>query len=116
MMTIILWSAAFVFLASSLQAADRTLIGKISDSTCGPAQAKRYPAPGGSDRICIRMCLKAGAKYVFVSGNKMYKIHNQDFADLEKNAGDLVYLTGNLKGDTITVSKIVASSAAKKST
>jgi hypothetical protein len=34
------------------------------------------------------------------------KIANQDNADLEKHAGHTVRLTGEMKGDTITVSKI----------
>jgi hypothetical protein len=34
------------------------------------------------------------------------KVSNQDFARLEQFAGDTVKLTGDLKGDTITVTKI----------
>ena len=36
----------------------------------------------------------------------MYQIDNQSFADLEKRAGQMVEITGDMKGDTITVSKI----------
>jgi hypothetical protein len=44
---------------------------------------------------------------VFVSGGKVYKIENQDLALLQEHAGHTVQLTGEMKGDTITVSKIV---------
>ena len=46
------------------------------------------------------------AKYVFVSGGKMYNLGNQDSADLQEHAGHTVKLTGEMSGDTITVSKI----------
>jgi hypothetical protein len=45
------------------------------------------------------------AKYVFVSGN-VYNVGNQDFAALQEHAGHTVRLTGEMSGDTITVSKI----------
>jgi len=41
-----------------------------------------------------------------VSGGSVYQIDNQSFADLEKRAGQRVELTGDMKGDTINVSKI----------
>jgi hypothetical protein len=56
---------------------------------------------------CTNACVKAGAKYVFISNGKTYNIANQDLADLQEHAGHVVKLTGSLDGDTITVSKIV---------
>jgi hypothetical protein len=50
--------------------------------------------------------VKAGAKYVFTSGGKVYAIANQDDKDLAANAGKTVRLTGDMQGTTITVSKI----------
>jgi len=52
---------------------------------------------------------------VFVSGGKTYQIANQDFADLKAHGGHKVALTGEMKGDSITVSKI-AMPAAKTTT
>jgi hypothetical protein len=43
---------------------------------------------------------------VFVAGDKVYKIANQDFADLKVHAAHEVMLTGDVKDDSITVSKI----------
>ena len=50
---------------------------------------------------------------MFVSGGKTYQIANQDFAGLKTHAGHKVVLTGEMKGDTITVSKIEMPAAAK---
>ena len=47
-----------------------------------------------------------GAKHVFVSGGKTYEIANQDYAGLKDHTGHKVALTGEAKGDSITVSKI----------
>ena len=38
--------------------------------------------------------------------DKPLQIANQDFEDLKKHPGVLVTLTGELKGDTITITKI----------
>ncbi len=60
-----------------------------------------------TDRQCVEACVKGGEKYVFVSdGDKVLKIANQDFDALKAHAGHEVMLTGDLKGDTITVTKI----------
>jgi hypothetical protein len=61
---------------------------------------------GLTDRACALACVKAGGKYVFVADGKVYNIANQNFADLEKGAGETVSLTGDVTGDTITVSKV----------
>lgn len=105
----LLWSVGlFVTLAFSASAADQTLTGKISDSMCGASHAKMIAEHPDmkTDHNCAVACVKAGAKYVFVSGGKVYNIDNQDFADLEKGAGRTVTMTGDVNGDTITVSKI----------
>ena len=83
-----------------------TFTGKISDSSCGVSHAKMMGEHGKSERACTLACIKGGSKYVFVSGNGVYQITNQDFADLEKRAGQMVELTGDMKGDTVTVTKI----------
>ena len=96
---------SFTTLAS---AADKTWTGKVSDSMCGASHASMTSVhPGMTDRDCTQACIKAGGKYVFVTGGKVYKIANQDDADLVTHAGHTVQLTGDMSGDTITVSKIV---------
>jgi hypothetical protein len=92
-------------LASFASAA--TWTGQISDSMCGTSHAKMTSAHAGmTDRDCALACVKGGGKYVFVSDGKVYKIANQDLALLQVHAGHTVQLTGDMKGDTITVSDI----------
>jgi hypothetical protein len=96
--------AGFISFAS---AATMTMTGMISDSECGASHAKMTAGhPGMTDRACALACVKAGAKYVFVSDGKVYQIGNQNQPDLAKEAGDNVSLTGDVNGQTITVSKV----------
>ena len=95
--------------AMSISAANQTWTGKISDSMCGAKHntAAEHGAKQMSDRDCALACVKDhNAAYVFVSGGKVYKIANQDFAALQEHAGHTVRVTGEMSGDTITVSKI----------
>ena len=97
--------AGFACLAS---AANQTWTGQISDSLCGASHAKMIAGhPGMSERDCALACVKAGGKYVFVSDGKVYNITNQSLPLLETHAGHTVRLTGEMKGNTITVSNIV---------
>ena len=91
----------------SVWAAPQTLTGQISDSMCGKSHAG-MGAMGKNPKDCTVGCVKAGGKYVFVSGDKVYGIKNQNFAALATNAGANVQLTGDLDkdGKTITVTKV----------
>jgi len=100
----------FLCLASFASAADMTWTGQISDSMCGGSHAKMmaaHPDAKMTAHDCTNACVKGGAKYVFISEGKTYKIANQDDADLQVHAGHTVLLTGSMNGDTITVTKIV---------
>ena len=79
----------------------QTWTGTISDSQCGINHEGEL-----NETDCTLRCIQIGFKYVLVADGKVLKIANQDFADLKPNAGRNVKLTGELKGDTITVSKI----------
>ena len=92
--------------ASGAFAADQSWTGKISDSKCGAKHAAGEHGKKMTDRDCTEACVKGGAKYVFASKGKVYQIANQDNADLAMHAGHTVRLTGEMKGDSITVSKI----------
>ena len=76
------WSLAGL----SAWAAPQTLTGQISDSMCGKSHAGMGDM-GKNPKECTAGCVKAGAKYVFVSGEKIYEIKNQSFAALPANAG-----------------------------
>ncbi len=96
-----------VGLVSLAPAATMTMNGMISDSMCGASHAKMIAAhPGMTDRACTLGCISHGAKYVFVADGKVYQIANQNLAALKKDAGDSVSLTGDVNGDSITVTKL----------
>ena len=114
--TFTLFAAAVLMTAAPALAADKTWNGTISDSMCG---AKH---PGGehdgkkmTDADCAKACVNEhGGKWVFLSEGKAYTIANQDFGALKEHAGEKVALTGEMKGDSITVSKVEASKAPAK--
>ena len=91
----------------SVWAAPQTLTGQISDSMCGKSHSGMGEM-GKNPKQCAAGCVKAGGKYVFVSGDKVYDIKNQSFAALATNAGASVELTGDVDkdGKTIMVTKV----------
>ena len=102
-------TAAFASLAG---AAPMTMTGMISDSMCGASHAKMmemHKDAKMTDKDCTLGCVKAGGKFVFVSGGKVYAISNQSLAGLTKYAGQNVTVRAEVNGDTIGVSKIAAS-------
>lgn len=111
-------AAAIVFAAAPVAtAAEKTWDGVISDARCNGKHAKaEHGSQSDSDHDCVTKCVAGGGKYVFVAGGKTYQIANQDFADLKAHGGHKVALTGEMKGEAITVSKIVMpkAEAAKK--
>jgi hypothetical protein len=103
-----LWFTGLLGYVSLAPAATMTMNGTINDSMCGASHAKMTAGhPDMTDRACTLACVKAGAKYIFVSDGKVYQIANQDLKDLGKDAGESVSLTGEVNGDTITVSKLM---------
>ena len=114
MRNVIAW-AGFVLVSTTaaVSAAPQTWTGQISDSMCGA----KHMSMGNmkmTDRECTEMCVKANGKYVFVSQGKVYQIADQKDAALATHAGHTVLLTGEMKGDTVTVSKIDMPKAEKK--
>ena len=101
-------------LCSFASAATMTMTGTISDSMCGASHAKMMEMHKDAkmkmtDRDCTLACVKGGGKFVFVAGGKVYTVANQNFAALSEHAGEAVRLTGDVNGDSVTVSKITAS-------
>ena len=104
-MKIMIWTAGIAALcASTTFAADQSLTGTISDSVCGVSH--KGMSTKMTDRECTQLCTSKGAQYVLVSDGKVYKLTNHD-ADLKTHSGHTVNLSGDVKGDTIRVSKIV---------
>lgn len=107
LMKTVLALAVVALLGTSALPADQTLSGEISDSACNrkhESGAENVPTPPAHD--CTLDCVRGGSKFVLVTDDKIYQIANQDLADLKTHAGHKVKMTGELKGDSITVSKI----------
>ena len=95
--------AAGLSLAAPGKDPAKTFVGNIGDSMCG---AKHMMA-GESDKDCTLECVKAGSKFILIdSSGKIYQLSDQKTP--EQFAGAKVKVTGTLKGDTITVTSIVA--------
>src|SRR5712691_10220820 len=110
MKTQLIIGAISVLTATGAFAAEQTWTGTISDKMCGADHTKMGTKM--SDRECTQACAKGGAPYVLVSDGKVYQLTNHD-ADLRIHAGHTVNLTGELKGDTIRVSKIAMPKTSK---
>ena len=98
--------------AQPLKPGEQTWKGKISDSNC------KDKHPGGehdgkkmTDADCTAVCVKKGAKYVFVSDGKVYQLTNQASKQIAAHAGQEVELTGVMKGENITASSMKAAKA-----
>jgi hypothetical protein len=103
----LLLSAALLLAPAVASAAEQTWSGKISDSACGAKHEEAAENEGVMpDRDCTQACVRGGSKYVLVADGKVLQIANQDNKDLATHAGHTVKLTGQLKGNEITVSTI----------
>jgi hypothetical protein len=97
--------ALLVVLAAVLAfAADKpqSFTGKVSDSMCGA----HHMMAGVSDADCTRACIKQGAKYALVVGDKVYILQGGDANMLDNLAGQNATITGTLKEKTITVASV----------
>ena len=107
---------AMVAIAGAPALAADSWKGQISDAMCNAKHADgEHGTKKMTDQQCVEACVKGGAKYVFIGdGDKVYKIANQSFAGLKTHAGHTVTVSGTMKDDTLTVSKIDTPAAAKK--
>ncbi len=93
-----------IFVCMAWGAEQKTWTGVVSDSHCGT----KHSAASDRAATCVGKCVAGGAKYVLVSGEKVYQLDAQDkFADL---AGKSVKVTGTESNDTITVASVEAAS------
>jgi hypothetical protein len=107
--------AACALVATGAVRAEETWKGTISDSMCGlKHSADKHEGKAADHSACVKKCIDGGGEYVFIAKDKAVKIANQSFEGLKTHAGHEVMLTGEMKGDTITVSKIEMPKAEKK--
>jgi hypothetical protein len=86
----------------------QTLTGQVSDSMCG---AKHQESASPAD--CTRACVKHGANYALVVGDKVYTLQTSDktaLDSLDKLAGAKAKVTGDVDGTTINVKSVKAGS------
>src|SRR5688572_8625125 len=102
MRSLVYLAAVAVMALGGVAHAQQTWTGQISDSHCGA----KHTMQGMTDRACTEMCVKNKGEYVFVTGGKVFKIADQKDKALATHAGHTVVLTGTMKNDTVTVSKI----------
>lgn len=80
----------------------QTVSGVISDSRCGarhPAASDKSPAE------CVRACVRRGASYVLVDGDRIYVLRGKS-STLNRLAGQRVRVVGTLQGDTLRVNSV----------
>ena len=81
--------------------ADQTITGTVTDAMCGA----HHMMQGATAAKCTRECVKMGSEYAIVSGTKVYTLKG-DKATIDKYAGDIVTVKGDLAGNTLTVASI----------
>jgi hypothetical protein len=74
--------------------------GVVTDSHCGARHIRNSRL---NPTECARLCVRQGARYVLVDGNRRYKLVGSQEA-LEKFAGQRIRVSGTRQGDTIQVS------------
>lgn len=90
----------------ALAAGTQTFTGKVSDAMCGAKHSE-----GVEPATCVRACVKKGAKYALVVGDKVYTLDTSNPAELNKLdqlAWEQAKVTGSVNGDTIAVKSVAA--------
>ena len=76
-----------------------TFNGMITDSYCG-ARHRKKSSQNSAD--CARACVRKGATYVLVDGDRRYRLTGADDT-LDKLAGQRANVTGTRQGEMIVV-------------
>jgi hypothetical protein len=105
------WIAAIVVSAGiavlpASAAGTQTFTGKVSDAMCGAKHQE-----GMDPATCVRACVKKGAKYALVVGDKVYTLDASSQAEkdeLNKLAWEQATVKGTANGDTIEVKSVMA--------
>jgi hypothetical protein len=90
----------------ALAAIPQTFTGKVSDAMCGAKHSE-----GVDPATCVRVCVKKGANYALVVGDKVYTLQTSNQAnldELDKLAWEQAKVTGTANGDVITVKSVTA--------
>jgi hypothetical protein len=85
-------------------ARQQTYVGMV---TCSRCLAKHSAKIGATASDCTRVCIRDGANFIFVNGDRTYLLEG-DPAALKRVAGQRVQIVGALNGGTITVASVAA--------
>ena len=91
--------------AGAVSAKVTTLTGTIGDVMCGTKHMMAEDATG-----CTRECVKKGSDYALIVKDKVYTLKANDAtkADLDKLAGKMAKVVGDLTGETVQVTSVQA--------
>jgi hypothetical protein len=78
--------------------------GVVTDSDCGARHGKESSKSAAE---CTRFCVRNGAKYILVDGEKRYTL-NGNPEELSKHVGQRVTISGARNGDAIEVQSALA--------
>lgn len=82
----------------------QTYVGMV---TCSRCFAKHSAKIGGTATDCVRSCIRDGANFTFVNGDRTCLLEG-DPAELKRVAGQRVQIVGALNAGTITVASVAA--------
>ncbi|MBI3402157.1 MAG: hypothetical protein HY048_12120 [Acidobacteria bacterium] len=96
---------AFTLGAAAVSAKTTTVTGTVGDAMCG---TKHMMA--GDEAGCTRECVKKGSDYALIVKDKVYTLKANDAAkaNLDKLAGKMAKVVGELNGETIQVTSVQA--------
>jgi len=106
-----LWTAIILLACGmgavpALCAETQTLTGKVTDSMCGAKHKEGIPPAD-----CVRACVKHGAHYALLVGDKVYTLDTENQAEnteLNKLAWENARVSGTVNGDTVAVTSVTA--------
>ena len=87
--------------------ATQKISGMITDSKCAAKHAKNSRK---SPAECTRACVRGGAKYTLVDGDKVYVLEGKE-DQLDRVAGERATVEGTLDGSTIKVASVSSENA-----
>ena len=97
---LVLVAGVLFALSTMAWAADNSWTGTVSDSHC----AAKHSTASAAAAECVEKCVAGGAKYVLVSGGKVYQVEPQE--KFKGMGGTSVKVTGTIEGGTITAESV----------
>jgi hypothetical protein len=98
-------ASALLAIGTSVSAATMTLSGTVSDAMCGA----KHPVADAAG--CTRDCVKKGSDYALITADgKVYtlKAETSSKSALDKLAGKMARINGDVNGTTLTVKSVKA--------